>query len=58
MSSKNSFILAFCKGQAFAKPFSVTGIIIVGIDHFVMRINTELPKQSFCHSYYAMTFVL
>ena len=37
--------------------FSVTGIIIVGIDHFVMSINTELPKESFCHSYVAMTFV-
>ena len=60
MSSKNSLSLHFVKARLLLNPnsFIVTGIIIVGIDHFVMIINTELPQDSFCHSYNAMTFEL
>ena len=59
MSSKNSLSLHFVKARLLLNlnSFSVIGIIIVGIDHFVMSINAELPKESFCHSYVAMTFV-
>ena len=58
MSSKNSLSLHFVKARLLLNSlnsFSVTGIIIVGIDHFVMSINTELLKESFRHRYDAMT---
>ena len=60
MSSKNSLSSHFVKARLLLNPnsFSVTGIIIVGIDHFVMSINTELPQESFCHNYDALTFML